>query len=202
MVQGKGKKQRHKRNALSNMEKYENIGPMGELLKYKQQRTRIKVNNAFPPQKKTLDFSKIEFFLLIFLKKFSEIFFRFFFVRQVQIRNKSSITGHVTGIIEVFDKHWNLVLSDVHEVWRRRKTHLCTTADHVSEKHNLEAIDEERVCLARLRSLGIEMPTVAVKSLNRRFAECSRRLAQLMIRGEQIALITVDRNAEMPLDCR
>lgn len=43
MVQGKGKKARHKRNALLNMERLKH-GPLGMLLKYKENQTRIKVS--------------------------------------------------------------------------------------------------------------------------------------------------------------
>lgn len=35
----------------------------------------------------------------------------------------------MTGIVMSFDKHWNIALSDVFEVWKRRKTHLCPTSD-------------------------------------------------------------------------
>lgn len=35
----------------------------------------------------------------------------------------------MTGIVMAFDKHWNIALSDVFEVWKRRKTNLCSTSD-------------------------------------------------------------------------
>lgn len=93
----------------------------------------------------------------------------------------------MTGIIEVFDKHWNIVLSDVYEIWKRRKLHHCAIAAIDTDP----ASDEQtNACLARLKSLNVEVPVTKVKSLNRKFAECSRRIPQLLIRGEQIAIIT------------
>lgn len=83
-----------------------------------------------------------------------------------------------------------MVLTDVQEVWKRRKLHYCHNADigHTP--------DSEQICLARLRSLNIDLPQTMVKSLNRKFVECTRHVPQLMIRGEQIALITVDCSSE------
>lgn len=111
---------------------------------------------------------------------------------QVHLRDESKIVGFVTGFVLVFDKHWNMVLSDVYEVWKRRKLHHCTTADNNNVDHTTSTADSDNICLARLRMLNIELAQPKVKSLNRKFAECSRRLPQIMIRGEQIGMITVD----------
>lgn len=80
------------------------------------------------------------------------------------------------------------MLTDVFEVWKRRKLHHCHTA-----AFDIDEIDPDaqlELCVSRLRSLNIQIPTTTVKSLNRKFAECSRHIPQLMIRGEQIAVIT------------
>lgn len=163
LVQGKGKKARNKRNALLNMEKLRK-GPLGLLFKYKLDGTRIKVNSPL-----------FQFELWV-------IFIHF----QVHIRNETKIIGYVTGLIVIYDKHWNLVLSNVHEVWKRRKLHCCATANHGDEQ------DQLQLCMDRLKLLSIELPETKIKSLNRKFVQCSRWLPQLMIRGEQIAIISVD----------
>uniref|UniRef100_A0A1B0CQA2 Sm domain-containing protein n=1 Tax=Lutzomyia longipalpis TaxID=7200 RepID=A0A1B0CQA2_LUTLO len=107
---------------------------------------------------------------------------------KIYIRNNHGIRGYVTGYIEIFDKHWNVTLKDAEEFYRRRKFQYCESAN----------FDESSVedCSARLKKLGIELPEVNVKSINRKNVECRRKLPQILIRGEQIALIT--RNIEPP----
>lgn len=38
--------------------------------------------------------------------------------------------------------------------------------------------------------MGIEVPEITVKSLNRKYVECTRKLNQVMIRGEDVILIS------------
>lgn len=78
-----------------------------------------------------------------------------------------------------------MILIDVHEIWRRRKIHLCDTS---APSNNQKGDNAEN----RLKSLGIKIPVVKVKSLNRKYVECSRYVPQLMIRGEHIAIVTLD----------
>lgn len=101
---------------------------------------------------------------------------------QINTRRKDGILGYITGILETFDKHWNIALSDVYEVYRRRKIHLCDTAE----------MGQAKDCTDRLKALGLKIPEIKVKSLNRKYVECSRYIPQLLIRGEQIAIITLD----------
>lgn len=42
-------------------------------------------------------------------------------VFQIVTRNMNSIRGHCTGYVVAFDKHWNIALEDVREVWARAK---------------------------------------------------------------------------------
>lgn len=102
---------------------------------------------------------------------------------KVYTRKEKGVRGITTGILKIFDKNWNIVLEDACEVWKRRKykyseTPVCT--------------GEAKDCSHRLRKLGIRLPKTEVKSVHRKYVECSRRIKQLMIRGEQIVLITPD----------
>lgn len=47
-------------------------------------------------------------------------------------------------------------------------------------------------CLHKLKQLKIQFPTVLVKSLNRKYVECTRQVPQLMVRGEQVAVVMLD----------
>lgn len=112
----------------------------------------------------------------------------FLFGPQISLRNENNINGHATGFVEAFDKHWNVVLSDVVHVWKRKKPHFCPAAASLAGTEDEEELD---ICTAKLKALGIAIPPLAVKSINRKFAECKRHIGQIVIRGEQIALISL-----------
>ena len=44
-----------------------------------------------------------------------------FFFLQVFIRDMAGIRGYCLAFVAAFDKHWNLALEDVREVWTRKK---------------------------------------------------------------------------------
>lgn len=74
-----------------------------------------------------------------------------------------------------------MVVSDVLEVWKRRKAHYCQPAAQLSSTPD--------DCARRLKKLNITVPIVAVKSLNRKNIECSRRVAELLVRGENVVCV-------------
>lgn len=97
-------------------------------------------------------------------------------------------------------------MSDVLHVWKRKKLHYCATAIEPnkfcytdednnngdgSSGNNNESDPTTVDCVERLKLLGIEIPEIKVKSLNRKYVECTRHVSQLVIRGEQIAIITL-----------
>ncbi|XP_030564534.1 U7 snRNA-associated Sm-like protein LSm11 [Drosophila novamexicana] len=105
---------------------------------------------------------------------------------RVYLRNEHTIGGHIDGQLVAFDKQWNLLLKNAVEVWQRRKykfgeQKICSTP--VSEE-----------CRNRLRRMGITVPEVHVKSLNRKNVQLRREIPQLVVRGENIALITFINN--------
>ncbi|EDW01247.1 U7 snRNA-associated Sm-like protein LSm11 [Drosophila grimshawi] len=106
----------------------------------------------------------------------------------VHIRKEHGIGGRIEGDLVAFDKQWNLLLKNAIEFRQRRKykygqQNICNTS----------AFED---CSERLHQLGIELPKVHVKSLNRKNVELSRELPQLMVRGEQVAFITFIINAK------
>lgn len=103
----------------------------------------------------------------------------------------------MTGFIEAFDKHWNIVLIDVFEMWKRKKYHYSSKAVIPNDDNN--GSDDKaqlETCLQRLRCLNITIPALNVKSINRKQVECSRNISKLLIRGEQIAIIILDKDNE------
>lgn len=110
---------------------------------------------------------------------------------KVYVRNASGVCGHMTGHLEMFDKHWNVSMRDVDEVFKRRKAFQCDTANFEMGENNTTMETSADDCNRRMRELRLRFPVVTVKSLNRKYVECSRRLSRAMLRGEQVALIVL-----------
>lgn len=105
---------------------------------------------------------------------------------KIYIRKEKGVRGVLTGIIEAFDKHWNIVLVDAVETWKRRKF-----AFSENKTPGMQAITAD-VAHKRLAAMGIKVPQVKVKSIDRKYVQCTRRVPQIMVRGEQIVLVTRD----------
>lgn len=99
---------------------------------------------------------------------------------RVFTRNKQNIRGYVTGFIEAFDKHLNVVLSECVEVYKRRKYAFC---------ENNVILGKPEDCSELIRKMGfnIDMKT---KSIDRKHIQCERKFKKLCIRGEEIVLIS------------
>lgn len=107
-----------------------------------------------------------------------------FYIEQTRVkiytRKEHGIRGYVTGIIEAYDKHPNLVLKQCKEVWTRRKYDF---------SDNNTCFGEPKDCSDKLKSLGFVIPEIEVKSINRKKVECERYFERMLIRGEDVVLI-------------
>ncbi|XP_063701290.1 U7 snRNA-associated Sm-like protein LSm11 [Culicoides brevitarsis] len=106
---------------------------------------------------------------------------------RIYVRKEHGVRGTVTGFLEAFDKHWNVAVTEVEEIWRRRKK--CVSASNVAFANTVDA----EVALTKLRKMGIVLPKMEIKSLDRKYVELRRKVGQLLIRGEQIvSIVRVD----------
>lgn len=101
---------------------------------------------------------------------------------MVYVRKEHGIRGSIEGYLVAFDKHYNLVLTECTETWKRRKY----SFSEAKVIHSQPSQD----CTNLLLKMGIKLPTISVKSINRKYVECSRKISQLMIRGEDVVLIS------------
>lgn len=100
---------------------------------------------------------------------------------RVVVRKQGQVGGSVEGELVAYDKQWNLLLRNATETWRRRK--------HNYGHQNI--CDESVDCSERLMELGISLPKLIVKSLNRKNVEIKRYLPQVLIRGENVVLVSL-----------
>lgn len=90
--------------------------------------------------------------------------------------------GFIIGYIQAFDRHYNLAMSSCEETWKRRK--------YKFSEAKISHPNPPQDCSKFLETLGIKIPEISVKSLNRKYVECTRKIGQLMIRGEDVILVT------------
>uniref|UniRef100_A0A182K2X7 Sm domain-containing protein n=1 Tax=Anopheles christyi TaxID=43041 RepID=A0A182K2X7_9DIPT len=106
---------------------------------------------------------------------------------RVYIRKQKGVRGHVSGVPEIMDKHWNLVLSDVCETWTRRKYRYSENSQHPD---SMEAPSD---CTARLRRLGIVLPEMKVRPADgKKNVIITRKVPQLLVKGEMVVLVTLE----------
>lgn len=105
---------------------------------------------------------------------------------KVLIRKNHGIRGSATGVLRIFDKHWNLVLTDVEERYQRRK--------HRYANQVCASPAKEQQALQRLRELGIKPPMkdACIKSVRGKWVEITRKHDLLMVKGDQVAVVSKD----------
>uniref|UniRef100_A0A182P1Y3 Sm domain-containing protein n=1 Tax=Anopheles epiroticus TaxID=199890 RepID=A0A182P1Y3_9DIPT len=106
---------------------------------------------------------------------------------RVYIRKQKGVRGHVSGVLEIFDKHWNLALSDVSETWTRRKYRYSENTLHP------DSIVASMDCSARLRRLGIVLPEMKVRPADgKKNVIIARKVPQLFVKGDMVVLVTLE----------
>lgn len=103
---------------------------------------------------------------------------------RIAIRRRNGIRGHVTGVVDAFDVHWNITLKDAVEIYNRLKVPYTKSKTVIG----CESSDMS----PRLKELGIELPLVTVKNLGKKHVQCTRKIPQILIRGEIICMISLD----------
>ncbi|CAK9810244.1 U7 snRNA-associated Sm-like protein LSm11 [Anthophora plagiata] len=93
---------------------------------------------------------------------------------KVYTRNARGIRGHVEAYVAAFDKHWNLALEDCFEVWTRKV------------KRKAPALGTP--CGANYRKEDTA-PKVLVKKIEGKRETLERHVPQMLLRGEQVAII-------------
>lgn len=101
---------------------------------------------------------------------------------KVYTRNGHGIRGYLIGYIVAFDKHYNITLIECTETWKRRK--------YKFSEGKVLCKNQPQDCSKLLAKMGIEVPEITVRSLNRKYVECSRKLGQIMVRGEDVVLVS------------
>lgn len=74
-------------------------------------------------------------------------------------------------------------------MWNRKKLHCCSRVALVDHEIENNMTTE---CERRLNEMNIKVPIVIHKSISRKLVTCSRHVPKLVVRGEHIAIITLD----------
>ncbi|KAK0179737.1 hypothetical protein PV327_005460 [Microctonus hyperodae] len=96
---------------------------------------------------------------------------------KVFTRSARGIRGFIEAYVAAFDKHWNLALEDCTETWTRK---IKRKAPALGLPIKLDDIIEEE-----------DVPKVIVKETNGKTETLMRHVSQMLLRGEQIAIIVV-----------
>lgn len=101
---------------------------------------------------------------------------------KVFVRREHGIKGYLEGVLQCFDRFWNLLLINVIEQYVQRKTKY--------SQQNIADLPEPIDCSQHLLKLGINLPTcIKKRSVKRKNIEITRTLPQIFIRGEHVILI-------------
>ncbi|XP_020295166.1 U7 snRNA-associated Sm-like protein LSm11 [Pseudomyrmex gracilis] len=94
---------------------------------------------------------------------------------RVYTRNERGIRGHVEAYVAAFDKHWNLALEDCFEVWSRKIKRKAPALGYT------DAIE--------VTTTKQNVPRIMVRKIERKTETLERHVPQMLLRGEQIAII-------------
>ncbi|KAF7275604.1 hypothetical protein GWI33_011507 [Rhynchophorus ferrugineus] len=98
---------------------------------------------------------------------------------MVITRNDKGVRGYCTGVLIAFDKHWNLALTGVVEVWiRPAKSKYTVLLDKDVESEEVPS-----------RPHPISPPVIEKKKISKNVIECRQTVSQMIMRGEHVVLI-------------
>ena len=103
---------------------------------------------------------------------------------KVLLRGAVSMRGSCTGFLVAFDKHWNVALVDVDEVFTRKRHGKPSLEEEFMEKL---AVGEK----ASRRTETIGASVLRVVKQRRKTEVCERHVPQIVIRGEHVAAIVI-----------
>jgi len=103
---------------------------------------------------------------------------------KVLLRGAVSMRGSCTGFLVAFDKHWNVALVDVDEVFTRRRHGKPSLDEEFAEKLQ---VGEK----ASRRSETVGASLLRVVKQRRKTELCERHVPQIVIRGEHVAAIVI-----------
>ena len=98
---------------------------------------------------------------------------------KVSTRKLNGIRGTCVGFLVAYDKHWNLAMIDVDETFNRpryRKPEVHMNDNNSSSRTSTEKVGESIVRVIKTRR-NTEM--------------CQRHVPQIVLRGEQVALVQI-----------
>ncbi|XP_011506569.1 PREDICTED: U7 snRNA-associated Sm-like protein LSm11 [Ceratosolen solmsi marchali] len=93
---------------------------------------------------------------------------------KVYTRNANGLRGHVEAYVAAFDRHWNLALEDCLELWSRKI------------KRKAPALG---IPVSEMKYTIDHTTKTIVKESNGKLETLERHVPQLLLRGEQVALI-------------
>ncbi|XP_022823524.1 U7 snRNA-associated Sm-like protein LSm11 [Spodoptera litura] len=99
---------------------------------------------------------------------------------KIITRSHSGVRGVLHATLVAFDKHWNMALSDVLEVWQKKRV----------KQRKIPPVMGKPVPKGTAATIST-IPTVTETPLGKGIFECQRHVPQMMMRGEHIVLINV-----------
>ncbi|XP_041974403.1 U7 snRNA-associated Sm-like protein LSm11 [Aricia agestis] len=99
---------------------------------------------------------------------------------KVITRKESGIRGELHANLVAFDKQWNLALTDVLEIWKRK----------APKKRKIPPCLGTPVPKGTAATIS-PVPEVTETPIGNGILECTRHLPQIMVRGEHVVLINI-----------
>ncbi|XP_023945799.1 U7 snRNA-associated Sm-like protein LSm11 [Bicyclus anynana] len=99
---------------------------------------------------------------------------------KITTRNANGIRGVLHATLVAFDKQWNMALSDVLEIWRRK----------APKKRKIPPALGTPVPKGTAASISA-VPVVTETNVGGGVLECTRHLPQIMVRGEHVVMVNI-----------